>query len=155
MNKVFLVGRLTKDPELKYLSDNTAVANFTIAINRIFANQSGEKQADFINIVVWRKQAENVKKYVTKGSLVGIDGRIQTRNYENKEGTKVYVTEVIAENVQFLESRGQQQQNTEQDVSPHDFNTLDNKNMNTTNVSDEPFADFGDSIELSENDIAF
>ncbi len=148
MNKVFLIGRLTKDPDLRYLSNNTPVANFSIAINRAFENQSGERETDFINIVVWRKQAENVKKYINKGSLVGIDGRIQTRNYEGQDGKKVYVTEVVAENVQFLESKGQREQN----VSPQDFN---NNEQKTTNISDEPFADFGDSIELSEDDIAF
>ncbi len=149
MNKVFLVGRLTKDPDLKYLSNNTPVANFSIAINRPFESQGGERGADFINIVVWRKQAENVKKYVGKGSLVGIDGRIQTRNYDGQDGKKVYVTEVVADNVQFLESKGQRSENG---VSPQDFS---DKSFNTTNISDEPFADFGDTIELSEDDIAF
>ena len=148
MNKAFLVGRLTKDPELRYLSDNTPVVNFTIAINRTFTNQSGEKQADFINIVVWRKQAENIKKYVAKGSLVGIDGRIQSRSYDNQEGKKVYITEVVADNVQFLDSKGQRENN----ISPQDFV---NQDITTTNISDEPFADFGEALELSEDDIAF
>ena len=148
MNKAFLVGRLTKDPELRYLSDNTPVVNFTIAINRTFANQSGEKQADFINIVVWRKQAENIKKYVAKGSLVGIDGRIQSRSYDNQEGKKVYITEVVADKVQFLDSKGQR----ENSISPQDFVSQD---ITTTNISDEPFADFGEALELSEDDIAF
>jgi single-strand DNA-binding protein len=148
MNKVFLIGRLTKDPELKYLPNNTPVANFTVAINRTFENQSGERQTDFINIVVWRKQAENVKKYISKGSLIGIDGKIQTRSYDNQEGKKVYVTEVVADNVQFLESKNQRTQN----VSPQDFS---NENIQTTNISDEPFADFGDMIELTEDDMAF
>lgn len=149
MNKAFLVGRLTKDPELRYLSDNTAVVNFTIAINRLFTNQSGERDADFINIVVWRKQAENVKKYVSKGSLVAIDGRIQTRNYENQEGKRVYVTEVVADNVQFLDSKGQRV--ATQGLMPD----VNNQEISTTNVSDEPFADFGEALELSEDDIAF
>lgn len=151
MNKTFLVGRLTKDPELKYLSNNIAVANFTIAINRTFTNQTGEREADFINIVVWRKQAENVKKYLSKGSLVGIDGRIQTRNYENPEGKKVYITEVVADNVQFLESKNQRD-----NVSPQDFSGYENQEAPTsTDISDEPFADFGETVELSEDDIAF
>lgn len=151
MNKTFLVGRLTKDPELKYLSNNIAVANFTIAINRTFTNQTGEREADFINIVVWRKQAENVKKYLSKGSLVGIDGRIQTRNYENPEGKRVYITEVVADNVQFLESKNQRD-----NVSPQDFSGYENQEAPTsTDISDEPFADFGETVELSEDDIAF
>ena len=151
MNKTFLVGRLTKDPELKYLSNNIAVANFTIAINRTFTNQIGEREADFINIVVWRKQAENVKKYLSKGSLVGIDGRIQTRNYENPEGKRVYITEVVADNVQFLESKNQRD-----NVSPQDFSGYENQEAPaSTDISDEPFADFGETVELSEDDIAF
>lgn len=155
MNKAFLVGHLTKDPDLKYLSNNTAVATFTIAVNRTFANQSGEREADFINIVVWRKQAENVKKYLVKGSLVGVDGRIQTRSYDNQEGKKVYVTEVVADNVQFLGPKGQR----EGGVSPQNFSDYESQvppvSTNTTNISDEPFADFGETVELSEDDIAF
>jgi single-strand DNA-binding protein len=153
MNKAFLVGHLTKDPELRYLNNNTtAVATFTIAVNRTFANQNGEREADFINIVVWRKQAENVKKYLTKGSLVGIDGRIQTRNYDGQDGKKVYVTEVVADNVQFLGAKGQRENN----VSPQDFSGFESQIPPvSTNISDEPFADFGETVELSEDDIAF
>ncbi|MDD2470160.1 MAG: single-stranded DNA-binding protein [Bacilli bacterium] len=152
MNKTFLVGHLTKDPELKYLSNNTAVATFTVAVNRTFTNQSGEREADFIPVVVWRKQAENVKKYLNKGSLVGIDGRIQTRNYENQEGKRVYVTEVVADNVQFLGPKGQRENN----VSPDDFGGFEDQIPPvSTNISDEPFADFGETVELSEDDIAF
>lgn len=154
MNKVFLIGRLTKDPDLKYLSNNTPVVSFSIAVNRTYENQNGQREADFINIVVWRKQAENVKKYVNKGSLVAIDGRIQTRNYDGQDGKKVYVTEVVADNVQFLDSKAQREQTT---VSPQDFSNgyQEQATTNTTDVSSDPFADFGDSIELSEDDIAF
>ena len=105
MNKVVLIGRLTRDPDLRYPSSNIPVANFTIAVNRNFTNQNGEREADFINVIVWRKQAENVKKYISKGSLVAIEGRIQTRNYDAQDGTKRYVTEVIADNVSFLGGR--------------------------------------------------
>jgi len=155
MNKTFLVGHLTKDPDLRYLSNNTAVATFTIAINRTFAGQNGEREADFINIVVWRKQAENVKKYLSKGSLVGIDGRIQTRNYENQEGKRVYITEVVADNVQFLGPKGQRD-NSSNSVSPQDFGGYESQIPPvSTNISDEPFADFGETVELSEDDIAF
>lgn len=147
MNKVVLIGRLTKDPELRYTSSNIPSATFSVAVNRPFENQNGVREADFINIVVWRKQAENVKKYVTKGSLVAIEGRIQTRNYDDKEGKKVYVTEVVADNVQFLESKGQRSSNTNAGDSYVD--------APTTNVSDEPYIDFGQTIELSDDDIAF
>ena len=105
INRVVLVGRLTKDPELRYTPNGVAVATFTLAVNRIFANQNGEREADFISCQVWRKTAENVANYLRKGSLIGIEGRIQTRNYENQEGKRVYVTEVIADSVQFLETR--------------------------------------------------
>lgn len=105
MNKVILIGRLTKDPELRYTSNNIAVATFTIAVNREYANQNGEREADFISIQVWKKLAENCSKYLAKGSKVAIDGRIQTRSYDDQNGNKRYVTEVVAENVQFLDSK--------------------------------------------------
>jgi len=110
LNRVVLVGRLTKDPDIRVSQNNVSVGNFTLAVNRPFADQNGERQADFINVVVFRKQAENVQKYVHKGNLVGIDGRLQTRNYENKDGQRVYVTEVVADSVQFLEPKQQSQQ---------------------------------------------
>ncbi|QGF21750.1 single-stranded DNA binding protein [Bacillus phage vB_BcM_Sam112] len=104
MNRVILVGRLTKDPDLKYTPNGVAVAAFTLAVNRAFSNQQGEREADFINCVIWRKSAENVANYLKKGSLAGVDGRLQTRNYE-QDGQRRYVTEVLAESVQFLEPR--------------------------------------------------
>lgn len=105
LNAVSLVGRLTRDPELKYTPNGIAVASITLAVNRPFSNNQGEKEADFINVVIWRKQAENTANYMRKGSLVGIEGRLQSRNYENNEGKKVFIVEVIAENVSFLESK--------------------------------------------------
>lgn len=105
INRVVLIGRLTKDPELRYTPNGIAVTTFTLAVSRSYANQNGERQADFINIQAWRKTAENVANYLSKGSLVGIDGRIQTRNYEGQDGKRVYVTEVVADTVQFLESK--------------------------------------------------
>lgn len=105
INRVVLVGRLTKDPELRYTPSGVAVARFTLAVNRTFSNQQGEKQADFINIVVWRKQAENTANFLRKGALAGIEGRIQTGSYEGQDGKRVYTTEVVADSVQFLESR--------------------------------------------------
>src|SRR4051812_47246546 len=105
MNRVILVGRLTKDPELRYTPNGIAVANFTLAVGRNFNNAAGEKETDFINCTVWRKPAENVSNFLKKGSLAGVDGKIQTRNYEGIDGKRVYVTEVLAESVQFLEPK--------------------------------------------------
>ena len=105
INNAILVGRLTKEPVFRTTPNNVATANFTLAVNRPFANKNGEKEADYVSIVVWGKQAENVNKYITKGSLVAVTGRIQTRNYEGTDGKKVYVTEVVAERVQFLDNK--------------------------------------------------
>ena len=151
MNKVFLIGRLTRDPELRYTGSNVAVASFSLAVNRPFQNQNGVREADFINIVMWRKQAETAKKYLTKGSLISIEGRIQTRNYDGADGKKVYVTEVVADNFEFLETKGQKSNAPMPDVS----NDIEYSNAPSTNVSDEPYIDFGDTIELSDDDIAF
>lgn len=154
MNKVVLIGRVTRDPELRYTSTNIPNTRFTLAVNRTFQNQSGETEADFIPIVVWRKQAENVKKYVSKGSLVAVEGRIQTGSYE-KDGQRVYTTDVVADNVQFLESKAQSQERISEDnITPSDF-ANDNTNNKETDMSEEVFADFGDSIEISDDDIAF
>ena len=109
INNLTLIGRLTKDVELKYTPANQAVAQFTLAVNRTFKNANGERESDFINCVIWRKSAENFANFAKKGALIGITGRIQTRNYENQQGQRVYITEVIAENFQMLESRNQQQ----------------------------------------------
>lgn len=149
LNKVVLIGRLTKDPDLRYTSSNIPTVNFTLAVNRPFTNQSGTREADFINVIVWRKQAENVKKYITKGSLVAVEGRIQTRNYDDKEGKKVYVTEVIADNVQFLEPKGQRSM----EDNHNNYQPMDD--IPTTDVGDEPYIDFGQTVELSDDDIAF
>lgn len=157
MNKAFLIGRLTRDPELRYSSSNAAIVNFSIAIDRQYTNSQGQRGTDFINIVAFQKQAENIKKYVSKGSLVAVDGRIQTRNYEDKDGKRVYVTEVVADRVQFLDTKGSNNNvtisdNVEKEVSPADFQEDATKE---TNVSDDVFADFGSSIEISDDDIAF
>lgn len=160
MNKVFLIGRLTRDPELRYTGNNTAVASFSIAVNRNFTNQAGEREADFINIVVWRKQAENVKNYLTQGSQVAIDGRIQTRSYDDQEGKKRYVTEVIADNVEFLGSKSSNNNSTNTTVNtsvtpeptPYDFG---NNEPKTTDIDSNPFADFGSSIEISDDELPF
>ncbi len=116
INRVILVGRITKDPELKTTASNVAVVSFTLAVNRQFTDQSGERQADFINCVVWRRQAENLANYVKKGALLGIEGRIQTRNYETETGIR-YVTEVVCDSVQFLESKSDNQSSQHTHVS--------------------------------------
>lgn len=105
INNVVLVGRMTRDAELRYTPSNQAVATFTLAVNRNFKNQNGEREADFINCVIWRQQAENLANWAKKGTLIGVTGRIQTRNYENKQGQRVYVTEIVADSFQILESR--------------------------------------------------
>src|SRR5690606_24724855 len=108
-----LIGRLTRDPELRYTPSGVAVAQFTLAVDRPFTNQSGEREADFINIATWRGLAENCANYLRKGRLTAVEGRIQIRNYENNEGRKVYVTEVVADNVRFLESTRRNEQSSE------------------------------------------
>ena len=111
INRVVLVGRMTRDPELRRTPQGDAVTSFTLAVNRNFTSRDGQQQADFINCVVWRKPAENVERYCSKGSLVGVEGRIQTRSYDNTQGQKVYVVEVICDSVQFLETRAQRERN--------------------------------------------
>jgi len=121
MNRVILVGRITKDPEVKTTQSNIPVCSFTLAVNRQFTDQSGERQADFIQCVVWRKQAENLERFVKKGALLGVEGRIQTRQYETDNGTR-YVTEVLCDSIQFLESRSESEPKQVQE----DNNSRDN-----------------------------
>ncbi|HEM4056628.1 TPA: single-stranded DNA-binding protein [Streptococcus suis] len=128
INNVVLVGRMTRDAELRYTPSNQAVATFTLAVNRNFKNQDGEREADFINVVIWRQQAENLANWAKKGALIGVTGRIQTRSYDNQQGQRVYVTEVVAESFQLLESRGQQsnsQDGTSGNSSPMDIQDED------------------------------
>lgn len=169
MNKAILIGRLTRDPELRYTSSNRAVCQFTVAIDRPFTNQaSGNREADFINVVAWDKTGENVGKYMTKGRLIAVEGRIQTRNYDNNEGRKVYVTEVIASNVQFLESRNaapsangfSSMPEPPMEKTPYDFGPDMSSTTSaapTMNVEEEkdPFASFGEQVEISDNDLPF
>ncbi|HHW36316.1 MAG TPA: single-stranded DNA-binding protein [Bacillales bacterium] len=137
INQVTLVGRITKDPELRYTGDGVAVSNFTIALNRNFKNGSGQYDADFVNCNIWRKPAETVANFCLKGSLIGITGRLQSRHYENSEGKRVYVTEVVAEDIKFISLKNNknmgQSQNPSQ--SPSD-NTVTN-NDNTVNHNTE------------------
>ncbi|MEK9200204.1 single-stranded DNA-binding protein [Ureibacillus sp. 179-F W5.1 NHS] len=105
INRVVLVGRLTKDPELRYTPSGVPMTRFTIAVNRTFSNQQGEREADFIGCIAWRKQAENLANFMKKGSLIGVEGRIQTGSFEGQDGKRVYTTDVVADSVQFLEPR--------------------------------------------------
>ena len=141
LNRVVLVGRMTKDADLRYTPSGVAVANFTVAVNRPFKSQQGEQEADFINCVTWRKQAENLANYTRKGNLIGIDGRIQTRSYEGMDGKTVYVTEVVAENIQFLESKksGKAQQPKQQRISNMNKNLQQNAQEIDVEESDLPF----------------
>ncbi len=143
MNRVVLVGRLTKDPELKYTPNGVPVATFTLAVNRNFSNPQGERQADFINCVVWRKPAENVANYLKKGSMAGVDGRIQTRNYEGQDGRRVYVTEVVAESVQFLSSRSDNGQSNNQSSNQRQ------------QYNEDPFSNTGQPVDINDDDLPF
>ncbi|MCA0972313.1 single-stranded DNA-binding protein [Halobacillus litoralis] len=162
LNRVVLVGRLTKDPDLRYTPNGVAVANFTIAVNRPFSNKQGEQDADFINCVVWRRAAENLANFMSKGSQVGVDGRLQTRSFDNQEGKRVFVTEVVADSVQFLESKGSSQgggnrggsgyqPNQNQQPSGNNFGS----NNNNQQRNDDPFADQGEPIDISDDDLPF
>lgn len=155
LNRVVLVGRLTKDPELRVSQSNVAVASFNLAVNRPFTGKDGERGADFINCVVFRKHAENVNQYVKKGSLVGIDGRIQTRNYENKEGQRVYVTEVVCESVQFLEPKSSSD-NQKQDKSAYGNSRMQQSNQSAGSkpVEPNPFEN-GGPVDVNSDDLPF
>lgn len=150
MNRTILVGRLTADPQLKYTPNGVAVATFTLAVNRAFTNQQGEREADFINVVVWRKPAENVANFLKKGSLAGVDGRIQTRNYEGQDGRRVYITEVLAESVQFLEPKSNSSSNHQ-----NSGRNQNEQSQRYSRVDDDPFANSGETIDISDDDMPF
>ena len=147
MNKVCLVGRLTAKPELRYTGSNVAYTRFTVAVNRTFTNSQGQREADFINVIVWRRAAENVANYLDKGSQVSIDGRIQTGSYTDKDGNKRYTTDVVAYNVQFLDSKKQNANNNE---TPYDYQDIPAPS-NDVNIDEDPFADFGDNVSIDDN----
>lgn len=154
INNVVLVGRLTKDPDLRYTSTGKAVATYTLAVNRNYTNQAGNREADFINCVVWGKRAESLAKYTRKGSLIGTTGRLQTRNYENQQGNRVYVTEVLAENFQLLESRN----TTESRQATQEKNDATGNAQQSTHEM-PPYTDndfpSGSSIDISDDDLPF
>lgn len=134
INRTVLTGRLTRDPELKSTSSGISVTQFTLAVNRQYTNQDGSRSADFISCVAWRKTAENINKFFKKGSLIGIDGRLQSRSYDDKNGYKVYVTEVVVDNFSFLTSKNDKQRGSQ--------------------AAQDPFA-AGDEVTISEDDIPF
>lgn len=154
MNKVILIGRLTKDPELKTISTGISNVAFSIAVQRSFTNQNGEKEADFINCVAWRRQAENISKYCSKGTQVAVEGRLQVRTYDAQDGTKRYITEVICDNVTFLGSKGDKQSNYTSSEGTDSFAPAD-QDVKTTDVTEDPFKDFGEEIVLSDDDLPF
>lgn len=139
INNVVLVGRMTKEAELRYTPSNIAVATFTLAVNRDFKGENGEREADFINVVLWRQAAENLANWTKKGSLVGVTGRIQTRNYDNQQGQRVYVTEVVADRFQLLESKGDNQGQSQQQNAAPNFARENNQQMatNPLDISDD------------------
>jgi single-strand DNA-binding protein len=134
MNKAILIGRLTADPEMRYSPNGVAVTKFTLAVDRPFTS-NGEREADFIPIVVWRKLAENCAEYLRKGRLCAVEGRIQVRHYDNNEGKRVYVTEVVADNVRFLERP--------------------KENSENRGRSDDPFGDDGKPLDIGQDDLPF
>lgn len=171
INRVVLVGRLTKDPELKYTQNGIAVTRFTLAVNRTFTNQQGQREADFINCVTWRRQAENTANFLRKGSLAGIEGRIQTSNFEGKDGNRVFMTEVVADSVQFLEPRSANQggdggfapspgqgapsQGNYQQQQPSYQSNQQPSQQNYTNMNDDPFSSNSGPLEISDDDLPF
>lgn len=165
LNRVILIGRLTKDPELRYTPSGVAVTQFTLAVDRPFTNQQGEREADFIQIVTWRKLAETCANYLAKGRLTAVEGRVQTRNYENNEGRRVYVTEVVADNVRFLESAGGNRernegfgQNNDQSAR-NDYGSQFGGGRNDFGRNDtqrnDPFSDDGKPVDISDDDLPF
>ncbi|WP_432355285.1 single-stranded DNA-binding protein [Sporosarcina sp. A2] len=164
INRTILVGRLTKDPELKHTQSGIAVTRFTLAVNRPFKNGEGDQEADFINCVAWRKQAENTANFLRKGSLTGVDGRIQTSNFEGQDGNRVFMTEVVADSVQFLEPKNsrsdgpQNSQNQQQGYQTNNSYTNQgqaNERQGTNQgTSEDPFQN-GRPVEVTDDDLPF
>jgi len=162
LNRVILIGRLTRDPELRYTPSGVAVAQFTLAVDRPFSRDQGEREADFIPIVTWRQLAETCANYLRKGRLAAVEGRIQVRNYENNEGRRVYVTEVIADNVRFLESPNRENGGQGRDdfgAGSGTYGGYGGGNRGSFGSrggnSGDPFADDGKPIDISDDDLPF
>jgi single-strand DNA-binding protein len=152
LNRVILIGRLTRDPELRYTPAGVAVTQFTLAVDRPFtSSQSKEREADFINIVTWRQLAETCANYLRKGRLTAVEGRMQVRNYDNNEGRKVYVTEVVADNVRFLESSGS---GNREEGTGMSSGSGGNQSGGSREQQD-PFIDDGKPIDISDDDLPF
>ncbi len=152
INRVILIGNLTRDPELRYTPSGVAVTTFTLAVNRPYTSQSGERETDFINIVAWRQLADLCANYLRKGRQAAVEGRLQTRSYDNKEGKRVYVTEVVAENVQFLGSRTGAEGNS---FDPGHGGSRPAAKGNDFDPFNDPFADAGKPINISDDDLPF
>ncbi len=148
MNKVILLGRLTAKPELRYTSQNTAFTRFSVAVNRNFTNADGKRDADFINVVAWRKQAETISKFFDKGNLIALEGRLQTGSYDDKDGNKRYTVDVALDNFEFVESKSARAASatTSNEPTPYDY-----QESNSVNVENDPFAEFGDSVSIDDN----
>lgn len=153
INRVILLGRLTRDPELRYTANGIAVATFTLAVDRRAVNQQGERETDFIPIVAWRQLGELCANYLKKGQQAAVEGRLQVRSYDNKEGRKVYVTEVIADNVQFL-GGGSGQASRNEFMAPSPFGD-DQRNAGGNNPFENPFAGSQSPIDISDDDLPF
>lgn len=155
MNKTILIGRITKDPELRTTPNNRSVCQFTIAVNRTYTNEEGKREADFINCVVWDKQAENFARYQKKGNQIAVEGRIQTRNYDDNSGKKVYVTEIFVSNISFLDSKGNSASVNNLEEPPVKAGSITGEQIDSTPTENDPFAAFGDSIEVNDSDLPF
>lgn len=157
LNRAILLGRLTKDPELRYTKTGTAVATFVLAVDRRMTNQQGERETDFLPIVVWNKLAESCVQYLKKGQKAAVEGRIQVRNYEDKEGRRVYVTEIVAENVQFLNSgQSQSGQSSFTDGFGKPASSFGGSGGGSRySFNDDPFADDQRPIDISDDDLPF
>ena len=149
MNKVVLVGRLTAKPELRYTPQNTAYTRFSVAVNRNFTNADGKREADFINVVAWRKQAETISKYFDKGNLIALEGRLQTGSYDDKDGNKRYTVDVALDSFEFVESKAAREQSSSSNSTPYDYQ--DSNITPEVNVENDPFAEFGDSVSIDDN----
>lgn len=162
LNRVILIGRLTRDPELRYTPAGVAVTQFTLAVDRPFSNQGGQREADFIPIVTWRQLAETCANYLRKGRLAAVEGRIQVRSYDNNEGKRVYVTEVIADNVRFLESANSGNREAGVPASGGGGNygggmgsSGNRSNFGGGRDNQDPFQDDGRPIDISDDDLPF
>ncbi len=154
MNKVILIGRLARDPEMRSTMSGSSVTRFTIAVTRTYQDQNGERGADFINCVAWRKQAENIAKYCVKGTQVAVEGRIQTGSYDAQDGSKRYTTDIICDNVTFLGTKGDSL-NTENNYSSNTNDHYSASDIPTSDISEDPYKDFGEEIALTDDDLPF